>query len=136
MMKEKLEQQNLHTISLPGTDVHWAKPGKEIRVDGRMFDIKSFSEKNGTYTFTGLFDDDETALNEYLEKDVNQKNESSNRLLSQLFQWLQAVDPATSADNCLTIQFQNPTASFYGLIIPFAYKTILTPPPRIDYSFA
>ena len=71
-MKEKLEEEMLHTIIVPVAEVQWVKYKKEIRYEGKMFDIESFTVKNGQYIFNGLYDDDETALNNYFEKNTDQ----------------------------------------------------------------
>ena len=36
-MKERMENQSLHSITLNNNEIHWAKKGKEIRVNGIMF---------------------------------------------------------------------------------------------------
>jgi hypothetical protein len=129
-MKEKLEQKLLHNISVPESKVMWVKYKKEIRVDGKMFDIKSFSVENGHYHFTGLFDEEETTLNNYLEKNTEQKNERSNSILASLFQLLQSVYPGDSND---TIMQEDNSRIYCCLIlsnIPSPIKNILTPPPQ------
>ena len=129
-MKEKLERQMLHTIIVPEAEVQWVKYKKEIHLNDKMFDVESFIVKNGQYIFTGLFDDEETALNNYFEKNTEQKNERENHILSVLFQLLQSVYPGNSADiliggdNCRT---------YCCLIlsnISSPIKNILTPPPQ------
>lgn len=129
-MKEKLEQKLVHNISVAEAKVVWVKYKKEIQVDGKMFDIKSFREENGQYHFTGLFDDDETALNNYFEKNTEKKNERSNRLLASLFQLLQSVYPGDSID---TIMQEDNSLVYCCLVlsnIQSPIKNILTPPPQ------
>ena len=41
--------------------------------------------------FTGLFDEEETALNDHFEKHTEQKNERSTSFWHQLFQLLQST---------------------------------------------
>lgn len=135
-MLEELEHRHLQTITLPAEDVHWVKKGIEIWVQGKMFDIKYFSEKNGQFTCTGLFDEEETALNKQVEKDFNQKNESGNRMLTQLFQWLQAVYPGAEYNDLFALIIERRETSFYSLKIPSVYTKILTPPPRSVYSIS
>ncbi len=127
-MKEKLEKEFLHTITVPKDEVTWVKYNKEIIVGDKLFDVKSFSEKNGLYFFIGLFDAEETALNNLLEKDTDDKNE--NELLGQLFQCLQSP--------CINVSFaqviiagQNNTCSFPILLdISIPFINIPTPPPQ------
>ena len=127
-MKEKLEKEFLHTITVPREEVTWVKYNKEIIVRDKLFDVNSFSEKGGLYFFVGLFDTEETALNDFLEKDTDDKNE--NELLGQLFQCLQSpcinisLDPGIMAG-------QNNTYFFPILLhISFPFINTPTPPPQ------
>lgn len=108
----------------------WVKYKKEIRVDGKMFDVKSFSVENDQYYFTGLFDEEETTLNNYLEKNTEQRNERSNRILASLLQLLQSVYPGDSND--IIMQEENCPNSCCLVLsnMPSPIKTILTPPPQ------
>jgi len=83
-MKEKLEQQSLHTITVTAKDFQWIEEGNEIMIDGKMFDIHSYSQQNGTYFFTGLFDEEETRLVQQLEKTTDHTSE--NKILNLFFQ--------------------------------------------------
>jgi len=125
-MKEKLEKEFLQTITITSDKVAWAEYNKEIFVGDKLFDVHSFSEKNGLYFFIGLFDVEETALNEFLEKETGGETE----LLVQLFQCLQSpciplsIDPGVIAD-------QNNTSLFPILLHTSSpYLNIPTPPPQ------
>ena len=126
-MKEKLEEELLHTISLPKDEVVWVKYDQEIIVGDKMFDIKSFSEKNGVYFFIGLFDAEETALNDFLEKETDDKNENA---LSQLFQWLQAPCTSLAFDPCVIIDHTKISCFPILQHISSPFINILTPPPQ------
>lgn len=125
-MKEKLEQESLHTIIVPKDKVVWAKYNEEIIVEDKLFDVHSFSEKDGLYFFLGLFDDEETDLNELLEKDTDNKSE----LLAELFQCLQSPCINLSFDPDI-IPAENNTFSFPILLhISSPFINIPTPPPQ------
>lgn len=127
-MKEKLEKELLHTITVPREEVSWVKYNKEIIVGDKLFDVNSFSEKDGLYFFIGLFDAEETALNDLLEKDNDDKNE--NDLLGQLFQCLQSPCISISLDPGI-IASQNNTCFLPILLhIPSPFINITTPPPQ------
>ena len=127
-MKEKLEKEFLHTITVPKEDVVWAKYNKEIIVGDKLFDVESFSEKGGLYFFIGLFDAEETALNDLLEKNTDDKNE--NELLGQLFQCLQSPCIDVTFDPGIIIN-QNNVCSFPILLhISSPFLNIPTPPPQ------
>ncbi len=88
-MEEKLEKEQLQTISIPVSDVKWYRENKEILVDGKLFDIKSVVYRDGIASFTGLYDNQETKIkvqieNLELEDEENAKNESANNLISIL----------------------------------------------------
>ena len=129
-MKERIEEQNLHSITLSKEKVHWVKKNKEILVNGKMFDVKSFYIENGNYKFIGLYDDEETELAEQLENNFNKTNENGSWLISTLFQWLQSVYPNDNEGMLLTllqVQFNSP---FIYINLHSPYRTILTPPPQ------
>lgn len=127
-MKEKLEKEFLQTITITSDKVAWAEYNKEIFVGNKLFDVHSFSEKDGLYFFIGLFDEEETALNESLEKENEGENE--NELLAQLFQCLQAPCVPLSFDYG-KIADQNNTCFFPILLHTSSpYLNIPTPPPQ------
>lgn len=128
-MKRRLETQFLHTISVAENDIQWIKNGKEIWVNGRMFDIKSSSLRNGVYVFSGLYDEEETALLEQLQKD-QQNNNANSKQLVQLFQLLQSFynDPQEEIVSPENI----PGTKFIPDASPLAsqFISIFTPPPQ------
>ena len=126
-MKEKIEEELLHTIAVPKNEVVWAKYNQEIIAGGKLFDIKSFSEKNGIYFFIGLFDAEETELNDFLEKEMDDKNEND---LSQLFQWLQS--PCTSLAFDFYVISDHKKISCIPILqhISSPFINIPTPPPQ------
>ena len=95
-----------------------------------MFDIKSLAVKNGQYIFTGLYDDEETALNNYFENNTEQKNERNNSILASLFHLLQSVYPGNSNDTLI----QKDNSGIYCCIVlsnlPSPTMNIPTPPPQ------
>ena len=88
-MKEKLETSLLQTITINEKDVVWMDD-HEIWVNEHMFDIHTKKLENGIYTFTGLYDEEETNLVKK-HKDTTEKNNEENQLLSSLFQLLQSA---------------------------------------------
>ena len=129
-MKEKLEHEKLHTIVVPEAEVKWVKYKKEVRIRDKMFDVKSFTLKKGQYIFKGLYDEEETALNDYFEKSTDQKNERGLHILSALFKILQSIYPG-DADEALISK--NITKEYSPLIlqhITSPFKNIITPPPQ------
>ena len=126
--KERLEKINLKTIVLSTRDFRWTETGKEISIHGELFDIKSYSIKNGKFIFSGLFDKDETALDKLEHNWKN--NEEENKLLSELFQALQSVfhNSATLQELSQALPNQYPYLITDKLL--FQPKEIITPPPQ------
>ena len=61
-MEASLQRETLVTVSLPASEVDWYEEGREIMVEGRMFDIKTYEIKDGLFTAQGIYDDDETEV--------------------------------------------------------------------------
>lgn len=74
-MFRKLEQSPLAFIILPNSQVKWYEKGREIVVNNRMFDVKSWKVVGDSTTFHGLWDDKETALNKIIRKSAERKKE-------------------------------------------------------------
>jgi hypothetical protein len=129
-MKEKLEEQNLHTITLSTENVHWVKKNKEILVNGKMFDVKSFSIENGLFKFTGLYDEEETALADQLENNFNKNNHTQSWLISNLFSWLHSVYPGDKIEILVPENRTRIVAHFINNSLSSPFKIILTPPPQ------
>ena len=100
----------------------------EISVNGHMFDINSKKLENGIYTFTGLYDDDETELIQ--KQESTEKDKQQNKLLTQFFKSLPVFcnqydtsDNPPLLSNCyIALASQNPIKQF---------QKISTPPPQV-----
>ncbi len=73
--KHRLEVKTLHTLVL--RKIEWVKKGKEIKVDGKLFDVKNIEKINGQLRVTGLFDYEETAIENYLQRQSEGAQSSS-----------------------------------------------------------
>lgn len=71
---EELEKGNYKTYTFSQQQVQWIKPGKELLVNGKLFDVKSYLENNGSITLTGIFDEEEDGLLDRYNNLVNKKN--------------------------------------------------------------
>lgn len=68
-MKQKLQQEVMVFLQIPEEELVWLKPGKEIFVHHRYFDIKSieWNEKTQKYDISGLYDDDEKRIKKQMK---------------------------------------------------------------------
>lgn len=128
-MKEKLETESLQTIVLAEKDIVWMDK-HEIWVNNQLFDIHNRTLKDGVYTFTGLYDDDETSLVE-LQQNATDKDEEDDKSVNHFFKSFHTI-------------FHNTTQEFYifSLALPYKYciassslmtqtNEIPTPPPQV-----
>ncbi len=130
-MKEELESKMLHSITLNSNAIHWVKKGKEIVVDGRYFDVKSIVYTiNGTAIVTGLFDEEETALVQELQKNQKKNNSQGTKQLAQFFQLLLVMPDNPHDNNSGYILLSNQRFPVIAPATVAAFKTILTPPPQ------
>jgi len=61
-LEERFEQRAAVHLVLPERDLIWVKPGKEILLQGQMFDIKTIHYREGKAHITGIFDREETKI--------------------------------------------------------------------------
>lgn len=130
-MEERLQAHLLHSITILDNNVQWLEKGKEILVDGRMFDIKSYKYENNIYTFTGLFDNEETALVNRLKETQNDGSASNNKMMAQLFQWLQSVFHDLRHNDPAFKEKPDQESFLVASVPPDQFRVILTPPPQI-----
>lgn len=133
-MKEKMEYENLQTITLNNNEVSWYEKGNEIIIHGELFDVKNYSTKGNQTTFQGIFDKEESNLSALAEKVVSKRSE--NKHLAQIggfFQLLQYVhekeDHTIEAISVKTTFF-----NFHDCIQLSPIRTIPTPPPDRSLS--
>ncbi|MBL7746484.1 MAG: hypothetical protein JNM19_03605 [Chitinophagaceae bacterium] len=130
-MKEQLEEKMLHTVRVPAGSVRWVKPGKEIWLGDKMFDIKSSLLENGDYIFTGLYDEEETLLVKQMQTNQQEEKRTGNKLLAQLFQLLQTPcdsQPLEATPELVDILSQNDNKKYD---LSSSFLDIITPPPQV-----
>lgn len=128
-MKEKLEQEALQTIVIPANEFKWYDEGNEIVLGGKMFDVKSVTQQNGSYIVTGLFDDDETQLHLALKKLQHSGDAPDAQLISELIfdEWTHHNEHSFElfTPTGLNCSIANSNPQLHSI---FLY--IQTPPPR------
>jgi hypothetical protein len=133
-MKEKLVTGLLHTIILPEKDIVWVKKNKEIRIDKELFDVKNILKENNKIIITGVFDHEETEIEQKLGHLSGNPN-SPNTMLTNLFTLLQNIFSGTGG---LEIQydFTSPIENKFDFTpsLPELPHTVITPPPQTMIS--
>ncbi len=133
-MLEKLENASLQSISINKADIIWVKENKEVLIEGKLFDIKSYAILNDKIILTGLFDKDEDAIKKnYADKLQSNKNESlpTNELILKCM-FCCAINDFDVEDGTCT--FNNLLLKNYFLLSPKSvsqYLSVYTPPPNV-----
>jgi hypothetical protein len=133
LMLERVETEQLTTIKIPEKEIEWYNPGYEIIIEGKMFDIKSIHLEDGIYTISGLFDEDETELNN-LQEDFASQEGHSKKTSHQIFQnclgIIAITNELTPIPNALQKILEK---SFFHYTSPIAkgYKQCVELPPNI-----
>ncbi|ULQ52467.1 hypothetical protein [Flavihumibacter fluvii] len=127
-MLERLEKESLHAITLSAAEITWAIPGKELRIRGRLFDVKEIKTHGITTTFTGIYDEEEEAL----EKKISERSDPGNNRLPTLVKM--AITPVIQND-IITLQpfttLKHTSFAFgYTQQLAFYFEAPKGPPPR------
>lgn len=130
-MRKKLKSHELQTVVIAQEKVIWMED-HEIWVNESMFDIRTKKLENGIYTFTGMYDEDETAL-VLKQNRATHTQKDENKLLAQLFQCLRNLynepEQLTQSFNAIEITY-GPLAFFK---FPDYIPVIPTPPPQKSF---
>lgn len=129
-MLEKLENENLHMITLHADEVKWEKKDKELILGSTLFDVKYSIKKNDTIQFYGLFDKEESRLLKMI--DENTSNNHKEKTLTSIavflnhltFLHIKVVDFSVVSINGQLTQYLKKTP------IPYSpYLSKFSPPP-------
>lgn len=129
--EKKLEHALLQTVQVPGRQLRWAVPGKEVWIGAELFDVKTIRKTaDGSYELTGLFDREESRVVKQIrgmeKRDANQ----NSRLLDKLFKMLGAsAQPPDLLTACLVT---SPSGLYYDYCPSLCseVKECIAPPPE------
>jgi hypothetical protein len=129
-LEERLETGLLKTIFIPQQDWKGMNRG-EIVIDGKLFDVAEVRREANGITVTGIFDDEETAVVQHLDKSCSATNAKDIPVFAQFFQLLdglffQANTPQHNLTEASSKLFQNLIVHF-----PQLYREVLSPPPQV-----
>ncbi len=130
--QERLEAGLARTYRFPISAVVWVKAGKEIRVPQGLFDLIRFHTEGSVLVATGLWDREETALQQQLNRQpLTPADHPLNlQLLSVLF------TPGLPATVLFLTGHAPETGRSYGCLaapeLTVGFRNILLPPPRVQ----
>lgn len=132
-VEKKMKSGVLQTISISKAGINWVKPGKEILLDNRLFDVKHFESGNEMVTLTGFFDDEETELITDLKKYADSTHQKSP-LGETVFKFHFPTLYNSYADiHCITSwQFISNQYHSFSSRLPLAPSLNFTRPPKLS----
>ena len=135
-VEKKMKTEVLQSVSIAKSGIIWIKPGKEILLDDKLFDVKYFESANDIIILTGFFDNEETELMSELKKyaEVNDKENPFSELAFK-FQFSPLYHSHTEM-SCFTNwhYISNQYHSFISTL-PVTPCFSFTHPPKFQSSF-
>ncbi len=125
--EERIEFSLIETISVPESKLVWREEGREVTIDGEYFDLVSWKLENGIYTLSGVYDKEETAISNLLEKQAGAQS-SLIRLLI-LGQCFAAI--IIYLINFFYIHRLNKASAFFENHYKYRHLDIILAPPRL-----
>ncbi len=129
-MKEQLEKANLQTLLLQPDQLHWAKAGKEIWVNNQLFDVKEIQLTNKGYLIKGLFDTQETAINQKAAQQSDAQRDAAQMAL----QWLLMAFYQPAENQIIIAMPPKPSGQQYipyQTVLSSISLSVITPPPNL-----
>lgn len=127
-MEHELEVSKLHTLELKNEEIRWAKPGKELWIGDRLFDVESVSAGKNKTVFTGLFDNEETDIRNLVNRQHDQDKSGATKFIS-LLSIAQVLQPVQTDPSLPTYLKNTAKATFIAGKLSPAFTAQPTPPP-------
>jgi hypothetical protein len=134
-MEASLERDVLHTITLPVAEVQWYEEGREILVDDKMFDIKTYSITDGVFTAQGVFDEKETEIVKLLSGHWSDKEQTHFVVQLLLLSHCIILFSFYLVSFGVTV-YRNKPISLITLLYNSPLLSIISPPPKACYHLS
>lgn len=125
--RERLEREGLQTITVPAEKINWIKAGKEVLVDGKLFDVKHFKKHSNQITLTGFFDKEEDSLFDQINQMAKDNNRSSP--FKVIINFLMTPVYNDTPSIFLQVNLQPDTSPYFS----FAERISSRPPGEINH---
>ena len=133
-MEERLEDAAVQTIVVNREDVVWLKKNKEVTVDGKLFDVRSYTITGNKISLSGLFDNEEEELHAQLDNFLHQKNDNSSPLahlfIKLIFPPLYNTSPSSLFSHNTLQSIARQLFPYQENIIFKKYSSLVGPPPK------
>lgn len=139
-IKGHIPKDQLHKFSVDSANdehIHWTRRGKELMMNGEMYDVVSVSRENDSIHYYCINDSEETELFAQLDEMVKKKMKEERRTGKQTGKLLRALTSLVyiGVDNQFWFDDHHERAHYYVRVTatPVApYLEYITPPPRLS----
>lgn len=88
-MERRLSQKELTVLTLSKSDFTWHEEGREISINGHLFDVKKIEQtETGLFKVTGIYDWQEDELYRHLENALEDEDNDPNNKRKAFIKWL------------------------------------------------
>lgn len=128
---ERFETEAIQRISVSPEKLLWVKDGKEVIIEGELFDVESYEQQGNKILLTGFYDNKEEKLVKDI-KDIYQNNKAEspfNRAVTKFLLVPFYLEPGSSS---LLNSWQTITRRFSNYTEPISTgcHAAVSPPPR------
>ena len=125
--EKRLTTETLSDLKFPLHTVQWVEEGREIKVDGKMYDLESYQEADGFLYAKGVHDEHESRVMNLLN-DFNEKDQDNFVIRVLLLSQSIAVSILLVTIVFGLISLKSPYAAYTENLQPAFYKKIYQPP--------
>lgn len=130
-MKERLENVSLKSIIIEKDSFTWVENNKEIKINGKLFDVKSYYVVADKIVFSGLYDEDEDAIDEKVNL-LTSKNKQATFPVEKLSEIYLANMAWRCEYNLTDYQVKNKLSYFfYNEVAVSQPRIFFAPPPNL-----
>lgn len=130
-MKERLENVSLKSIIIEKDSFTWVENNKEIKINGKLFDVKSYYVVADKIVFSGLYDEDEDAMDEKVNL-LTTKNKQAPFPIEKLSEIYLANMAWRCEYNLTDYQVKNKLSYFfYNEVAVSQPRIFFAPPPNL-----
>lgn len=134
--REALEQKESITITIPTHELVWIEKGKELMIEGEMFDVGEYKIHGDSVMLTGLYDKDETLIIKKLNQVTGNTTNSGKETTLVIFKWFSCF---ASAGYHEAVSFSRNESLYHTYILisdklSASFRVTDSPPPWIYFS--
>ena len=134
-MMEELEAKNLTTIIIKKGSLKWTRTGKEIEINGNLFDVDDISTKGDSCIIKGLYDEKEEALLQTIKKSQQESpyNKPLPLLISKVLSHVLFLEDKKVTQPTGILAFFTNYYSFTSVHFSSFSPALNGPPPKYSY---